>query len=81
MEQELSVRFHDRLVKYHFGRGLASLCGDHYKSQGSEFPEVVMPVAMQHYIQLQRNLIYHRDHPSHAVVGIGRAEEGSGDRG
>jgi exodeoxyribonuclease V alpha subunit len=29
-----------------------------HKSQGSEFPAVVMPVAMQHYMLLQRNLIY-----------------------
>ena len=28
------------------------------KSQGSEFPAVVIPVAMQHYMLLQRNLIY-----------------------
>ncbi|MFW6082168.1 MAG: ATP-binding domain-containing protein, partial [Desulfosalsimonas sp.] len=29
-----------------------------HKSQGSEFPVVVMPVLTQHYIMLQRNLIY-----------------------
>lgn len=29
-----------------------------HKSQGSKFPAVVIPVAMQHYIMLQRNLIY-----------------------
>lgn len=29
-----------------------------HKSQGSEFPVVIMPVSMQHYIMLQRNLIY-----------------------
>ncbi len=29
-----------------------------HKSQGSEFPVVVIPVTMQHYIMLQRNLIY-----------------------
>jgi len=29
-----------------------------HKSQGSEFPAVVMPVLTQHYILLQRNLIY-----------------------
>ena len=29
-----------------------------HKSQGSEFPAVVIPVAMQHYMLLQRNLIY-----------------------
>ena len=29
-----------------------------HKSQGSEFPGVVIPVAMQYYMLLQRNLIY-----------------------
>lgn len=29
-----------------------------HKSQGSEFPVVVMPISMQHYVMLQRNLIY-----------------------
>ena len=29
-----------------------------HKSQGSEYPIVVMPVSMSHYVMLQRNLIY-----------------------
>ena len=29
-----------------------------HKSQGSEFPAVVVPVLTQHYVMLQRNLIY-----------------------
>jgi exodeoxyribonuclease V alpha subunit len=29
-----------------------------HKSQGSEYPAVVLPVMTQHYILLQRNLIY-----------------------
>ena len=29
-----------------------------HKSQGSEYPIVVIPVLMSHYIMLQRNLIY-----------------------
>lgn len=29
-----------------------------HKSQGSEFPVVIIPVSMQHYVMLQRNLIY-----------------------
>lgn len=37
-----------------------------HKSQGSEFPAIVMPVITQHYILLQRNLIY---------TGITRAEK------
>ena len=29
-----------------------------HTSQGSEFPVVVIPLAMQHYLLLQRNLVY-----------------------
>jgi len=29
-----------------------------HKAQGSEYPAVVMPVTMQHYLMLQRNLLY-----------------------
>ena len=37
--------------------GLAYAISVH-KSQGSEYPAVVMPVVSQHYMLLQRNLIY-----------------------
>ncbi|MEQ8161351.1 MAG: ATP-binding domain-containing protein, partial [Smithellaceae bacterium] len=29
-----------------------------HKSQGSEYPAVVMPILTQHYVMLQRNLLY-----------------------
>jgi exodeoxyribonuclease V alpha subunit len=29
-----------------------------HKSQGSEYPAVVIPILFQHYVLLQRNLIY-----------------------
>jgi exodeoxyribonuclease V alpha subunit len=29
-----------------------------HKSQGSEYPAVVLPIHTQHYIMLQRNLLY-----------------------
>ena len=29
-----------------------------HKSQGSEYPAVVIPLMMQHYVLLQRNLVY-----------------------
>jgi exodeoxyribonuclease V alpha subunit len=37
--------------------GLAYAISVH-KSQGSEYPAVIMPVVSQHYMLLQRNLIY-----------------------
>jgi exodeoxyribonuclease V alpha subunit len=61
VEQQVAVRFDDRLVKYDSGEldeiSLAYAITIH-KSQGSEFPAVVIPLATQHYMLLQRNLIY-----------------------
>src|SRR5437016_3340176 len=61
VEQQVAVRFDQRLVKYDFGEldeiSLAYAVTIH-KSQGSEFPAVVIPLATQHYMLLQRNLIY-----------------------
>jgi exodeoxyribonuclease V alpha subunit len=60
-ELELTVRFDGRDVPYDFGEldeiSLAYAITIH-KSQGSEFPAVVIPLAMQHYLLLQRNLVY-----------------------
>jgi len=57
----VNLRFDERLVKYDFGEldevALAYAVTIH-KSQGSEFPAVVIPLATQHYMLLQRNLIY-----------------------
>jgi exodeoxyribonuclease V alpha subunit len=61
IEHEVSIRFDNRLVKYDFGEldevSLAYAITIH-KAQGSEFPAVVMPLATQHYVLLQRNLVY-----------------------
>ena len=35
-----------------------------HKAQGSEYPIVVMPILMNHYVMLQRNLIYTGDYQS-----------------
>jgi exodeoxyribonuclease V alpha subunit len=60
-EREVTIRFDDRDVPYDFGEldevSLAYAITIH-KSQGSEFPAVVIPLAMQHYMLLQRNLVY-----------------------
>jgi exodeoxyribonuclease V alpha subunit len=50
-----------RLVTYDYGEldevSLAYAISIH-KSQGSEFPVVVIPLAMQQYMLLERNLVY-----------------------
>ncbi|MDB6032592.1 MAG: recombinase RecD [Verrucomicrobiales bacterium] len=61
VEREVTVLFDTREVIYDYGEldevNLAYAITIH-KSQGSEFPAVVIPVATQHYMLLQRNLIY-----------------------
>jgi exodeoxyribonuclease V alpha subunit len=61
IEQQVAMRSDDRAVKYDFGEldevSLAYAVTIH-KSQGSEFPAIVIPLATQHYMLLQRNLIY-----------------------
>jgi exodeoxyribonuclease V alpha subunit len=61
VEREIMVRFDQREVVYDFGEldeiSLAYAITIH-KSQGSEFPAVVTPLAMQQYLLLQRNLVY-----------------------
>ncbi len=58
---QLLVNFGDRKVTYSkdqtYDLKLAYAITIH-KSQGSEFPVVIIPVSMQHFIMLQRNLIY-----------------------
>ena len=61
IEQDMVVNFEGRQVEYDFGDldelSLAYVLSIH-KSQGSEFPCVVIPVHTQHYMMLQRNLLY-----------------------
>jgi exodeoxyribonuclease V alpha subunit len=57
----MTISFDGRAVVYQFGEldqvSLAYATSIH-KSQGSEYPAVVIPIVMQHYVMLKRNLIY-----------------------
>ena len=60
-DRTLAVDFDSNIVEYEISEldelTLAYATTIH-KSQGSEYPIVVMPVMMNHYVMLQRNLIY-----------------------
>ena len=57
-EQKVQVKFEDRVVDYELSNlddlVLAYAISIH-KSQGAEYPAVVVPLRSQHYIMLQRN--------------------------
>jgi exodeoxyribonuclease V alpha subunit len=60
-EQELTVRFDNGEVPYELSELDELTLGyavSVHKSQGSEYPAVVLPVLAQHYMLLQRNLLY-----------------------
>jgi exodeoxyribonuclease V alpha subunit len=60
-EQIIRIRYDDRIIDYGWNEldelVLAYAISIH-KSQGSEYPAVVVPILSQHYIMLQRNLLY-----------------------
>ncbi len=68
-EQEVVVQFAEREVRYDYADlselALAWAVTVH-KSQGSEFPVVIFPIFIQHYLLLSRNLLY---------TGLTRAKE------
>lgn len=61
LDKGVAIRFESQKVIYDFNE-LDQLAPGYaisvHKSQGSEFPVVVIPLAMQQYLLLQRNLIY-----------------------
>jgi exodeoxyribonuclease V alpha subunit len=65
----VTIRFDDRSVPYHFtemDEVVLAYAVSVHKSQGSEYPSVIIPVTTAHYLLLQRNLIY---------TGITRAKQ------
>ena len=60
-DNSLEVVIDGGYVSYDFSETddlMHAYCISTHRSQGSEYPVVVMPVMMQHYIMLQRNLLY-----------------------
>ncbi len=61
IEHLMQVDFENKIVNYDWSEAdqlaLAYVISIH-KSQGSEFPVIVLPIVTQHYMMLQRNLFY-----------------------
>ena len=58
---EIMINFDGRTVTYGFGElDEVMLCyaTTIHKSQGSEYPAVVIPIMTQHYMMFERNLLY-----------------------
>ena len=49
-----------------------------HRSQGSEYPAVVIPLATSAWMMLQRNLLYTGDHPRQEARGARRVPPGAG---
>ncbi len=59
--QEVIIVFDSRQVAYEFSELdelILAYAVSVHKSQGSEYPAVVIPLLTQHYVMLQRNLLY-----------------------
>ena len=61
VEQSLTVDFEGRAVQYDWSEAdqlMLAYAVSVHKAQGCEFPAVVLPLIPQHYMMLQRNLLY-----------------------
>ena len=59
--QEITISFDGRDIPYAYtdlDEIVLAYAVSVHKSQGSEYPAVVMPILTQHYVLLQRNLVY-----------------------
>jgi exodeoxyribonuclease V alpha subunit len=59
--QQISITFDGRSVDYDYtdlDEIVLAYAVSVHKSQGSEYPAVIIPILTQHYMLLQRNLIY-----------------------
>jgi exodeoxyribonuclease V alpha subunit len=59
--QEVTIAFDGRTVVYDYpdlDEIVMAYAISVHKSQGSEYPAVVIPLLTQHYVLLQKNLIY-----------------------
>ena len=74
-DNSLEVVVDGSFVAYDFSEMddlIHAYCISTHRSQGSEYPVVVMPVMTQHYIMLQRNLLYTAiTRAKHLVVLVG----------
>ena len=60
-DRTLTINFDDNMVEYEaseLDEVVLAYATTIHKSQGSEYPIVVIPVLMTHFVMLQRNLIY-----------------------
>ncbi|MCL4254845.1 MAG: AAA family ATPase, partial [Anaerolineae bacterium] len=57
----MEISMDKRIIEYEFSMAeelIHAYCISTHRSQGSEYPVVVMPIMTQHYMMLQRNLLY-----------------------
>jgi exodeoxyribonuclease V alpha subunit len=81
---ELVVSFDGRPVTYGFGELdmlVPAYAATIHKSQGSEYPAVIIPVLTQHYPMLQRNLLYTGVTRGKRLVALIGQKEGHRHRG